>query len=277
MCIAIVKPQGKNIPDEYLENSFENNNDGAGIAYAKDGKIYIVKGIFDKKQFIQEVRKAEKVAQGDMLIHCRIGTSGLKDKNNCHPHIVNDDLVMIHNGVLDIDVPKKSKVSDTVIFIEKYLKKLPKDFVTNEPIIHLIEKAIGKGNKFAFLNSKGESFICNAKAGTVKDGIWYSNETYSYSWGRYDDFYFFDRTPTEDTEVYGYFEEYIDFLEDEEFEVFGDYPLINKETWEFEPFDEEKYEDDMTYISLFDYSENLYYFYIEKFNEAIGIQGLQRA
>lgn len=275
MCIAIVKPQGTEISDEYLANCFDNNRDGAGIAYAKDGKICVVKGIFDKKQFIQEVRKAEKVAQGSMLIHCRIGTSGLKDKNNCHPHIVNNNLVMIHNGILDIDVPKKSKVSDTVIFIETYLKKLPKDFVKSEPIMHLIEKAIGDRNKFAFLNNKGESFICNAKAGIVESGIWYSNDTYSYSWDRYDDF--FDRSLEEDAEVYGYFEEYIDFLEDEELEIFGDYPLINKETWDFEPFDEEKVQDTVTYISLFEYSDNLFYFYLEKYNETMNIQGLKSA
>lgn len=275
MCIAIVKPQGTEISDEYLENCFDNNRDGAGIAYAKDGKIYIVKGIFDKKQFIQEVRKAEKIAQGSMLIHCRIGTSGLKDKKNCHPHIVNDNLVMIHNGILDIDVPKNSKVSDTVIFIEKYLKKLSKDFVKSEPIMHLIEKAIGDRNKFAFLNNKGEAFICNAKAGTVEGGIWYSNDTYSYNWDRYDDF--FDRSLEEDTEVYGYFEEYIEFLEDEELEALGDYPLINKDSWELEPFDDEKYEDATLYITLFEYSENLYYFYMERYNEAMGIQNLQSA
>ena len=199
----------------------------------------------------------------------------LKDKKNCHPHIVNDNLVMIHNGILDIDVPKNSKVSDTVIFIETYLKKLSKDFVKSEPIMHLIEKAIGDRNKFAFLNNKGEAFICNAKAGTVEGGIWYSNDTYSYNWDRYDDF--FDRSLEEDAEVYGYFEEYIDFLEDEEFEVFGDYPLINKETWEFEPFDNDKVQDTVTYIPLFEYSDNLFYFYLEKYNEVLGIETLKSA
>ena len=72
MCIAIVKPQGTEISDEYLKNCFDNNRDGAGIAYAKDGKLYIIKGIFDKNTFIKAVRKAEKLAEGDMLIHCRI-------------------------------------------------------------------------------------------------------------------------------------------------------------------------------------------------------------
>ena len=275
MCIAIVKPQGTEISDEYLENCFDNNSDGAGIAYAKHGKLYIVKGIFDKKQFIQEVRKAEKVAQGSMLIHCRIGTSGLKDKNNCHPHIVNDDLVLIHNGILDIEVPQKSKVSDTVIFIETYLKELSKDFVKSEPIMHLIEKAIGDRNKFAFLNNKGEAFICNAKFGIVEGGIWYSNDTYSYNWNKYDDF--FDYSLEEDTEIYDYFEDYINFLDDEELEIIGDYPLINKDTWELEPFDKEKIQDTSTYLPLFEYSDNLFYFYLEKYNEVMDIQDLKSA
>lgn len=269
MCIAIVKPQGTEISDEYLENCFDNNNDGAGIAYAKDGKICVVKGIFDKKQFIEEVRKAEKTAQGDMLIHCRIGTSGLKNKKNCHPHIVNDNLVMIHNGILDIDVPDNSKVSDTVIFIETYLKQLPKDFVKSEPIMHLIEKAIGNRNKFAFLNDKGESFICNAKAGIVEGGIWYSNDTFSYNLDKNS---FFDGTPIEDAEVFGYFEEYINMLDYEDFETLGDYPLIDLESWMLESFDTDKYEDDYSYISLKNYSEVLYEIYSERYLEYLNLK-----
>lgn len=54
MCIAIVKPQGTEISDEYLKNCFENNPDGAGIAYARDGKLYIVKGIFNQNTFIKQ-------------------------------------------------------------------------------------------------------------------------------------------------------------------------------------------------------------------------------
>ena len=210
-----------------------------------------------------------------MLIHCRIGTSGLKDKKNCHPHIVNDDLVLIHNGILDIEVPQKSKVSDTVIFIETYLKELSKDFVKSEPIMHLIEKAIGDRNKFAFLNNKGEAFICNAKFGIVEGGIWYSNDTYSYNWNKYDDF--FDYSLEEDTEIYDYFEDYINFLDDEELEIIGDYPLINKDTWELEPFDKEKIQDTSTYLPLFEYSDNLFYFYLEKYNEVMDIQDLKSA
>ena len=271
MCIAIVKPQGTIISDEYLENCFDNNGDGAGVAYAKDGKLHIVKGIFNKDKFIKVVREVEKIAEGDILIHCRIGTSGLRDKNNCHPHIVNDNLVMIHNGILDIDVPKNSKVSDTVIFIENYLKKLSKDFVKNEAIMHLIEQAIGPNNKFAFLNNKGESFICNAKVGTVEGGIWYSNDSYSFDWN----YHFFEQD--EDLEIFEYFENLIDQLEYDELYELGDSPLINMEDYVLEPFSLNKYKNNDKYISLKNYSKELYSMYMAMYDELQYILNKQSA
>lgn len=260
MCIAIVKPQGTKISDDYLENCFDNNNDGAGIAYAKDGRLYIVKGIFNKENFVKAVRKAEKIAQGDILIHCRIGTSGLKDQNNCHPHIVNSSLVMIHNGILDIDVPKKSKVSDTVIFIEKYLKKLKNDFIKDKGIMKLIEFAIRSNNKIAFLNNKGESYICNAEAGIFEDGIWYSNNSYSYG---YNDFFLED----EEFEIYKYFQDLIDDLDYEDLYKLGNSPLINMEDYTLEAFSLDKYKDTNIYISLKNYSEDLFIMYKEMYDE----------
>ena len=178
MCIAILKTKDGNITDEQLLNCFDNNPDGAGIAYTKDNKIFIVKGIFDAKQFVEEYHKAVAEADGAMLVHCRIGTSGFKDYTNCHPHVVSDECVMIHNGILSIDVPKGSKVSDTVLYVEQYLKPLPKDFMLNDGIMSLITDHIGAGNKFVFLNNRGDFSIANEKAGHWKNGVWFSNYSY---------------------------------------------------------------------------------------------------
>ena len=178
MCIAILKTKDGNITDEQLLNCFDNNPDGAGIAYTKDNKIFIVKGIFDAKQFVEEYHKAVAEADGAMLVHCRIGTSGFKDYTNCHPHIISDECVMIHNGILSIDVPKGSKVSDTVLYVEQYLKPLPKDFMLNDGIMSLITDHIGAGNKFVFLNNHGDFSIANEKAGHWKNGVWFSNYSY---------------------------------------------------------------------------------------------------
>lgn len=178
MCIAILKTKDGNITDEQLLNCFDNNPDGAGLAYTKDNKIFIVKGIFDAKQFVEEYHKAVAEADGAMLVHCRIGTSGFKDYTNCHPHVVSDECVMIHNGILSINVPKDSKVSDTVLYVEQYLKPLPKDFMLNDGIMSLITDHIGAGNKFVFLNNHGDYSIANEKAGHWKNGVWFSNYSY---------------------------------------------------------------------------------------------------
>ena len=182
MCIAILKTKNGKISDEYLRNSFNNNSDGAGIAYTKNGELFVVKGIFDIDEFVKKVREAEKIADGAMLIHCRISTSGNIDELNCHPHVVNDRTVMIHNGILDVNVPKNSKVSDTIIFVRDYLSKLPKDFMVNKATIKLIELAIGSNNKFCFLNKNGQYAIAGEDKGEWVDGVWYSNSGYSYSW-----------------------------------------------------------------------------------------------
>ena len=212
MCIAIVKTKDGKITDNELRNCFDSNPDGAGIAYSKNGSLYIVKGIFDEKEFIDQYHKAEAEADGAMLIHCRISTSGNVDKVNCHPHVVNDNCVMIHNGILDIDVPKDSKVSDTVIFVNELLKPLPMDFMLDDGIMNMITYIIGKSNKFAFLNSNGDYAIANEKAGHWKDGVWFSNysyKDYGYSWGK-----FGKKTKYGYYDGYGWYDDYEDEYED---------------------------------------------------------------
>lgn len=247
MCIAIVKKQGAVISDEQLRNSFRNNPDGAGIAYAtKDGILYYVKGIFTEDELIRQVRKAEEVAVGAMLIHCRIGTSGKKDKDNCHPHVVNNNTVMIHNGILPITVPDSSKVSDTVIYCQEILAKLPKDFMNNEAILKLIESDIGSNNKFAFLNNKGEYKIVNEDAGKWEKGVWYSNDSHSYDRTTYYQRTMYHPYSLADEDGYGYDYEYIDDaympisknklkklqkkirkMSDEQLLALGDYPIYD--------------------------------------------------
>lgn len=259
MCIAIVKPQGTTISDEYLRNCFENNPHGAGIAYAKENVLYLIKGIFDVNKFIKKVREIEKIAEGDILIHCRISTSGNIDEANCHPHSVNDNVALIHNGILNIDVPIGSEASDTRIFIGKYLANLPNDFIKNKAILDIIEDFIGKNNKFAFLNNKGESAICNMYEGVIENGIWYSNSSYSYR--SFYDYYGYD-----ENDIKNYISDYIDTLIAEDFEYLGDYPLIDLDSLTLEPFNLSEYRK-FNCETLKKYSKKLFNKYLKKLKE----------
>lgn len=251
MCIAIVKTKNGTITDEMLRNCFKNNPDGAGIAYIKDNQLYVIKGIFNEDEFVTTVRKAESETDKPMLIHCRISTSGLVDVDNSHPHVVNDSTVMIHNGILDIDVPKNSKKSDTVLFIERYLKDLPIDFIYNKAILRLIEDKIGVCNKFIFLNTNGDYAIVNESAGHWISGVWYSNYSYEdyslykysnskslyeYEDEEYKHYYgmtrdeFLDIFVTNNKDIIKEYEKHIDNLQQDELIGLGSTPVINIET-----------------------------------------------
>ena len=251
MCIAILKTKEGFISDEILENCCNNNPNGAGIAYTKDNKLYIVKGIFDVNEFVKQYHKAEKLADNNMLIHCRISTSGLIDKDNCHPHVVNNNTVLIHNGILDIKVPVNSKKSDTRLYIDKYLADLPEDFIYNKSITNLIEYSIGLDNKFIFLNSKGDYKIINEKSGQWIDGVWYSNTSYKNSYKLYSktyNYYNYDRYGEFEDDRYDFLNNHpidystknkikniINSLYDSELEYLGAYPVIDIASYKLRP------------------------------------------
>ena len=249
MCIAILKTKKGKITDNELRNSFNRNPDGAGIAYTVNNKLIIKKGIFGVEEFILEVRNAEKVCDNNMLIHCRIGTSGKNDERNTHPFYVNNDVCLIHNGVLDIDVPKDSDINDTQIFIKKFMKDIKaKDLMHNKSIQNLIAETINSRNKFVLLDNKGYYKIINEKAGHWKNNVWFSNSSYeaytytaftttnktskNYLWYDEDDEYeyrdyLYDNTLKEEAMWDGLITDIYE-LTAEEFEYLGDNPVLDK-------------------------------------------------
>lgn len=179
MCIAILKLKDGTITDEELRTSFRRNNDGGGVAYTVNNELIVKKGIFGEDEFVQTVREAEQVADNNMLIHCRIGTSGGRNTHNCHPHLIRDNICVIHNGIIYKYNNKEKENSDTVIYARDILSKLSDDdLLTNPTIQYLIESDIGTGNKFVIMDNLGRYKIFNENSGHWKNNVWFSNETY---------------------------------------------------------------------------------------------------
>jgi predicted glutamine amidotransferase len=288
MCIAILKTKKGIITDEALINSFNSNSDGSGIAYTIKGKLVIEKGIFDVQSFVEAVRRAEKLCDNNMLIHCRIGTSGHKDANNTHPFRVSDNVCLIHNGILDVDVPKNSTINDTQIFIRDYMTEITdKDLINNKGVKTLLEAYIGTYNKFVLLDNKGNYNIINEKQGHWVEGVWYSNYSYkgnkptwSYSRTIYDDDYSLSGYPNEKgktrsitTTMYNDIIDAIEFLTLEEVAALGFDPeydyitgtLTNVKSCTTAPLRELSQE-------LYDYYESIHdeasaYFFDDEFTE----------
>jgi hypothetical protein len=183
MCIAIFKPKHRNIDKEILENCFDNNSDGAGFAYAEDGNLVISKGFFTFDDFWAEYENLPENVPA--VIHFRIGTSGKKDSFNCHPWAVNDDLCLIHNGVIGEFSAKDSPQSDTGNFTDHFVRPLVEKFgegaIKDELFRYIVYKAIGDHNKIIFFDREGEFSIINEEEGEWNDDVWFSNTSYKVS------------------------------------------------------------------------------------------------
>jgi len=175
-----------------MKKCWKANDDGGGFAFARDGKIKITKCLVSFKDFWSRYRKAVKEnPDKHFLIHCRIKTSGKVNLENCHPFVVRKGLVMIHNGIIDIEMPNKER-SDTFHFAQ-LLGSLKDSPMESTAFASIIENAIGTSNKIAFLDARGRYLILNEKGGDWKDGIWFSNQMWNVE--RHDTEWWYDHDP----------------------------------------------------------------------------------
>lgn len=176
MCVAIYKPVGLKLDEDTLFNCFIKNPDGCGFAYTTGTELVVFKTM-DYPTFLEEYEKCyEQYGEtSPFIIHFRIATHGTVDIFNCHPFIVDNDHVFIHNGVIS-NVPScaEKKKSDTQVFNELILQNLPADWFENTAIKYLLEDFISF-SKIVVMNLKGEVLILNEAKGTWVDGVWFSN------------------------------------------------------------------------------------------------------
>lgn len=198
MCIAIYSPLGNQVPnEENLKRSFEHNSDGAGFAFNTDkNNVQILKGYMTWDAFWKAFQKYDRkydFKNRGVLIHFRITTHGGTNAECCHPFPlvadegfmkktkVRSDYAVIHNGIIDItsrDTHKRDKMSDTMVFIEKYLSKIAtnKKWFKNDTNFELIYDMID--SKMAILNGYGNIKSTQGFTKDEEDGNYYSNTSY---------------------------------------------------------------------------------------------------
>lgn len=179
MCIAIYQPTGKQLVKKTLKTCWDNNPDGAGYMYnTAKGQLVVEKGFMSFKEFWRSYRASlAKNKRSSFVLHFRIATHGMINPANTHPFKVTGNMAFVHNGILSIDVPKGSRMSDTAIFNEVILKKLDEDFLDDEAIMELISGYCGT-SKLIFLTNTGKVRIVNETSGTWHQGVWFSNDSY---------------------------------------------------------------------------------------------------
>mgnify|MGYP000941694876 CR=1 FL=1 len=107
MCIICICDKRK-LTDDEIYNCWTSNHDGAGIAWAENGKVKYKKGFLELEDFTKFYKNVNVLPH---VVHFRTGTSGGNGPEMTHPFIVDDkgslDLeyegdksVLFHNGVI---------------------------------------------------------------------------------------------------------------------------------------------------------------------------------
>jgi hypothetical protein len=173
--MLIAKGRGVQMPkDEYLENSYDRNPDGAGIAVATNGVVRVEKGLWSKAEFMA---RCAEIEDRPALIHCRLATHGSIKPQNCHPFYLKNGAAFAHNGILNIEA--KWDTTDSETFARKYVEPISSKTLEHKAAIQkLLSYAIGKANKAAILLPTGKVRILNCGAGEFVGNVWFSNAGY---------------------------------------------------------------------------------------------------
>lgn len=208
MCVIAVSPKDIDIPsDELMSDMFDHNDDGAGIAYVLNNKVYIEKGFMEYRDFQRALAGIEKrlrkagTSPKDILMafHFRIGTHGPNSAPLTHPFPVatksklfealdlRTDVAMMHNGVINTVTPKNG-ASDTVQYVRDIMYPLylsdPK-FFHNKHFQTLMENT-NDSSRFVILDKDSDyELIGTWKTSNKAPGVFFSNLNHENSFMNY--------------------------------------------------------------------------------------------
>jgi hypothetical protein len=148
--------------------------------WPQDGKLNISCGL-KKHEFFKEW-KWIRCIDAPKVFHARIGTHGKGTLENCHPFFIPNHgaLGVAHNGIITKCADQTSDKSDTLLFVENVLAKMPQGFAFNPAIQEVLSEYIG-ASKLVFMDGKGKVVITNPNLGYWVGDMWYSNKSY-ISW-----------------------------------------------------------------------------------------------
>lgn len=185
MCLIAYKPNDKaTFTYEDFKIAVENNKDGTGIMYPKDGRIVARKyGKPTEKQ--NKKMYQEFISQPAAALHVRIATAGGVSDTNAHPfEILNKekhgvDLWMMHNGHVKCERHYNER-SDTWHFVNMYLRPMLKRdaYAICSPFLQEMVKDYIGCSRLLFMYGDGTTVIVAdgvAKYDEGRGGLWLSN------------------------------------------------------------------------------------------------------
>lgn len=187
MCLLIYASPGSTPTKKALRTAGKNNPDGFGFAFAINNQIVRHRSmdLEDTIKFFHEMRAEYPMAHA--IFHLRITTHGGTNLDNCHPFMVDDGIVLGHNGMLPIK--EQDGKSDTRQFAEEWLPQLGVAELLDNPENFAELEKFATGSKLAILSVNPvlakPVYIVNEGDGHWDKGVWYSNNSYKYEYVSY--------------------------------------------------------------------------------------------
>lgn len=182
MCILIAKPAGVEKPSkEIMKNCWDNNPDGAGIAWSDGRKLFLRKGMMKWSDFEKTYDELE-LKNAPAIIHFRIATHGTVKPENTHPFNVNESVIAAHNGVLT--VKNEGDWTDSETFFKRICAPILKSYSIESKEFQLCVQALIGTSKLAFITERGK--IITYGHFNEHEKVLYSNLSYEKKKPYYD-------------------------------------------------------------------------------------------
>lgn len=178
MCVIIHIPANEKLTHRDAIALWKTNPDGGGIAYPYKGRIVTRKTMKFAEwwNWYKEIRA--KHPNVSILGHFRIATHGTVDITNVHPFQVDENTVMAHNGIIHDCAPERFDTrSDTRVFVEDVLPRLPKQWLDDDYLPMMVDSFIGY-SKLMFLTVDPDLRHTVYRFGKWihHEGLWLSND-----------------------------------------------------------------------------------------------------
>jgi len=184
MCLAVYQGPGARMEHDEMYNAWTNNPDGGGFAFIDGDGQLVVRKFMKFNEMVESYNRAVKLhgEYSPFVIHFRLATHGAKNLANCHPFEIDDDNIMIHNGVLPV-IQMDKQMSDSYAFAKDYLARLPKGWMDDPFLFDLVEEYLGS-NKIIILttdpHAQHHAYIFNESHGdwNKNKDMWFSNSSH---------------------------------------------------------------------------------------------------
>lgn len=188
MCVICVSSKGARQPNEdEIRRMFRANPHSAGYMYSRNDQVVIHKGYSTVEELLSDLDYEQFTPSDVVVYHFRIATQShriemsqpfpvTRDLNDLEALDTTTDIGLAHNGILSQTSNGDKDLSDTAIYIRRYIagKEITDDFVEN-----LAEDTVG--SRLAILNKDGEFRLTGSWS--YENGLYFSNNNWRCSYG----------------------------------------------------------------------------------------------